>query len=328
MINRWRKVEGDGKGRKIEKGIEEGKRVGIDKKIRRGLGKETGIETRKETGKEAGKEIGKDAGKEIGKETGEETGKEIGKETRKAAGIKIGKAGMWSGCLRWFKRYGVTALVMIGVSCILQYSVAMARQARLQQGIAEEVLRFHVLANSDSDEDQRIKLQVRDRVLAWVEEEMDKGAVESGVVEYGKTDPSMTIDEMSSQAELLETKETVMEFLSSHLQELEAVADTVLEENGVDYRSSAAIERCYFPDRTYGDCTFPAGWYEALRICLGEAQGHNWWCVLYPRLCFADSLHAVVGEEEMEKLEEVLTVEEYESLLRHPGRWKISFRWF
>ena len=106
------------------------------------------------------------------------------------------------------------------------------------------------------------------------------------------------------------------------------MANRVLASEGADYRAVAALETCYFPDRTYGACTFPAGYYEALRIRLGEARGHNWWCVLYPRLCFTDCLHAVVEEEQLEQLEEVLTAEEYDTLLQEPGRWKVAFRWF
>lgn len=118
------------------------------------------------------------------------------------------------------------------------------------------------------------------------------------------------------------------EFLQNNLREIERVSDQVLAEQGMPYRAEAALETVWFPDRTYGDCTFPAGWYEALRIKLGKADGHNWWCVLYPKLCFSDSVHAVVEEDQMKKLEEVLTVEEYEELLKKPAKWKISFRWF
>ena len=118
------------------------------------------------------------------------------------------------------------------------------------------------------------------------------------------------------------------EFLQNNLREIERVSDQVLSEQGMSYSAETALETVWFPNRTYGDCTFPAGWYEALRVKLGKADGHNWWCVLYPRLCFYDSVHAVVEEDQKKELEEVLTVEEYEELLKKPARWKISFRWF
>lgn len=215
------------------------------------------------------------------------------------------------------ERRGRGFINLAGLIClawILHSSVVAAQRTLLQEGIADEVLRFHVLANSDSEEDQRIKLAVRDGVLEWIEEELEK--------ENGKRWNEKRMQKKEG------TREEMKRFLSDHLPELTETADKILAEQGVSYRSAAAVETCYFPDRTYGDCTFPAGYYEALRIRLGEAKGHNWWCVLYPQLCFTDCLHAVVEEDEMQKLEEVLTVEEYECLLREPEKWKIRFRWF
>ncbi|MCD7736454.1 MAG: stage II sporulation protein R [Lachnospiraceae bacterium] len=204
-------------------------------------------------------------------------------------------------CLRhYLSSYISSALVILILSLFLNAVAAAAHRSVLQQGIAKEVLRFHVLANSDSEEDQSIKYQVRDVVLAW----------------------------MSEAAAELTDREAALQFLSENLSQIEAVADGVLDEQGVSYRASAEISKSYFPDRTYGDCSFPAGWYEALRIELGEARGQNWWCLLYPGLCFSDCLHAVVEEDELRRLEDVLTVEEYESILRSPGQWKICFRWF
>ena len=193
-----------------------------------------------------------------------------------------------------------TVFFCLVFSLLLHMAAAAAHRQLLQQGIAEEVLRFHVLANSDSKTDQDIKYLVRDKILSWLEQE-------------------------TSQEQ---TREDMEQFLASHLQEITAVSDRVLASQGVLYRSSVRMEKCYFPERTYGSCTFPAGCYESLRICLGNASGQNWWCVLFPKLCFADCLHAVVEEEQQKELQELLTAEEYESLLRHPDRWKISFRWF
>lgn len=206
------------------------------------------------------------------------------------------------------------------ITCLLTIffygAVTAAGQSLLQQGIAEEVIRFHVLANSDSEADQRVKLQVRDTVLAWAEEQMMKGNISSQKLAN------------NNGIKNSEIKHEIMLFIQDHMEALEAVANSVLKSSGFSYEAKAELTRCYFPERTYGACTFPAGWYEALRIKLGKAEGQNWWCVFYPKLCFADCLHAVMEEEQMQKLEEVLTVEEYESLLQEPSRWKIGFRWF
>lgn len=212
--------------------------------------------------------------------------------------------------------------VILACALLLNLGVSAAHRSLLQRGIAEEVLRFHVLANSDSEEDQRVKYLVRDAVLEWLHGAEDEdakgiranGADADGVEEDGGTE--------------IKGKEYELQFLAAHLRGIEQIANQVLEGQGMSYRAQAAVENCYFPERTYGDCTFPAGWYDALRIRLGEARGKNWWCVLYPGLCFSDCLHAVVDDGELANLEDVLTAEEYESLLRRPERWKISFRWF
>lgn len=184
----------------------------------------------------------------------------------------------------------------------LHWSVRAAQNTLLQRGIAEKTLRFHVLANSDSEEDQRVKLQVRDAVLAYLEEAEQKRNPAAG-------------------------REAQRQFLLAHLEGMEAAANCILDAQKMNYRAVASLERCYFPDRTCGAVTYPAGWYEALRIRLGSAGGHNWWCVLYPRISFSDCLHAVGREGQLQELEETLTEAEYEELLREPKRWKIGFRW-
>lgn len=237
------------------------------------------------------------------------------------------------------KSYGKTIIILLILSLVLRLSVHAAQKAILQQGIAGEVLRFHVLANSDSEEDQSVKYLVRDEVLAWIEREWKQEELRNAETEekMGARETAEMIEgtgvkgaaaSRNEKAENPDTKKAMLKFLSPRLDEIRQVADRVLAEEGMKYRAKTEIVTCYFPDRTYGDCTFPAGWYEALRIRLGEAEGKNWWCVLYPRLCFADSVHAVVEDDQMKQLEEVLTAEEYEELIRQPKEWKISFRWF
>lgn len=215
------------------------------------------------------------------------------------------------------RKWSVTLFCIPACLVVLNIGVSAAHRAILQRGIAEEVLRFHVLANSDSEADQSVKLLVRDAVLEWIHEELDSE----------KALPSVLENE-AGQKTVEGGKKFELCFLSGHLPEIEKVANRVLEEQGMSYRAQASVENCYFPERSYGDCTFPSGWYDALRVRLGKAKGHNWWCVLYPGLCFSDCLHAVVDEDELADLKKVLTVEEYESLLRRPKKWKIAFRWF
>lgn len=166
-----------------------------------------------------------------------------------------------------------------------------------QESLAEEVFRFHVLANSNSEADQALKLEVRDEIISY----MKKQLPESGSAE--------------------ETKEWAIE----HLEELEEVAEKVIYREGFLYEAKAEVEKVAFPGKSYGDITFPAGEYEALRILIGEGKGENWWCVLYPNLCFLNSVKAVVPEDEKEKLENVLTEDEYEMVTMGT---KFKIKWY
>ena len=181
-------------------------------------------------------------------------------------------------------------------ACVWRTETVSAKVEKTQEHMAEEVLRFHVLANSDSKEDQNLKMKVKDKVVSWMEEEMDTES-------------------------LAQTKA----FIRSHLPQIEALAEETIQKEGYSYPVRASLEWTDFPEKTYGDITFPAGTYEALRIQIGEAQGHNWWCVLYPSLCFIDSVHAVIPEKGKKQLEHVLTEEEYEMVT---ATSKFKIKWF
>ena len=173
----------------------------------------------------------------------------------------------------------------------------------IQQGIAGEVFRLHVIANSDTEKDQELKLKVKTRIVEYLKEILGE------------------------DAGLEETKEAVL----THLTEIEQEAENLIEEQGFDYPVEVVVEKTYFPERTYGDCTFPAGEYEALKVKIGSAKGQNWWCVLYPSLCFLDDTYGIVTEEKKEDLKEVLTAEEFQEILgdsREKKKLRFGFRWF
>lgn len=175
--------------------------------------------------------------------------------------------------------------------------VVEAKIARTQQQLADEVLRFHVLANSDSSEDQALKMKVKGAVIQYMKNELpDAKSVEDTKIWTG-----------------------------SHEKELREVAENVIQSEGYDYPVTAKLGKSYFPDKTYGDVMFPAGTYEALRIEIGTAEGQNWWCVLYPNLCFIDATHAVVPEEGKRELESVLSEDEYEMVT---AASKFKIKWF
>ena len=128
-----------------------------------------------------------------------------------------------------------------------------------QNELADSLIRFHVIANSDSDEDQNLKLMVRDRVLA----ETEQVYPENGSLEE------------------------VQEALSTHLDQLAGAGDEVVQAQGFSYPVTASLEHCWFPTKEYDGFTLPAGYYDALRIVIGEGRGHNWWCVAFPPLCIS-----------------------------------------
>ncbi|BDF03306.1 stage II sporulation protein R [[Clostridium] hylemonae] len=193
------------------------------------------------------------------------------------------------------------ALILTGSIVNRRMKVVDAKVRRTQEKLAGEVFRFHVLANSDSEEDQALKLKVRDAVLAYMKSDMK--------------------DETTGEPSAEDTKQ----WAQRHLGDIEEKAGEIIREEGYSYGVKANVQVCHFPDKTYGDITFPEGDYEALRIEIGKAEGHNWWCVLYPNLCFMSTTCAVVSDEGKEELKEVLTDDEYE-MVTATSDFKI--KWF
>lgn len=148
------------------------------------------------------------------------------------------------------------------------------------------ILRFHVRANSDSEEDQELKLAVKEDVVTMLE------------------------PLLSGCHNVDESRRVIV----ANLQNIYTVAVSTIVEQGYDYEVKVYLTEEEFPAKTYGDLTFPAGEYQALRIDIGEAKGQNWWCVVYPPLCFIDGSTAVVSAKGKEQLKEILSSEEYEAL--------------
>lgn len=168
--------------------------------------------------------------------------------------------------------------------------IAETMNTDLEDTIFDSVLRFHIRANSDSEEDQRVKLIVKEQVMEAAEEYVQNSS----------------------------SKEDTKQILSKHLTDLVHVAEETLAEEGYFYRVKAYFSKEEFPVKKYGDMTFPAGTYEALRMDLGDAKGKNWWCMLYPSLCFVDVTTGIVPEESKEAFQTLLPVEDYEELLATP----------
>lgn len=184
--------------------------------------------------------------------------------------------------------------VCIGLAGAFLTGSPSEKEKLMQQEIAKNVLRFHVLADSNSREDQEEKLRVRDAV----------------------------IEELQPVLKDSSSREETKRILKENTEEIQQIAEAVVWPKNVE----VSLVKDWFPEKTYGDCTFPPGEYEALRIEIGKAGGRNWWCVLYPCLCFEDAVRGVVPRESKEELEQLLDGEAYDFIL-HPARTKIRFRW-
>lgn len=126
--------------------------------------------------------------------------------------------------------------------------------------IKDKLIRFHVIANSDTEEDQNLKLKVRDRVVEALS---------------GKLSGVTSLEEAEIE-------------LEKNIEYVNKIAKEVIEENNYTYEVNTMLSYENFPDKVYGDCVFPQGNYEAFRVIIGEGKGQNWWCVMFPSLCFVD----------------------------------------
>ena len=178
------------------------------------------------------------------------------------------------------KRISIILILFIIYTCICAFSYANT----VSSDIANSVLRLHILANSDSEEDQNLKLKVRDNVLSYMKQ-------------------------VSSN---LSSKDEAIATLNEHLNEFKNIALTTIQDEGYDYDVNLSIGEFDFPTKNYGDISLPAGLYDALRIEIGEAKGHNWWCVMFPTLCFVDVSSGSLDDKSKEILESSLNEEEYD----------------
>lgn len=151
------------------------------------------------------------------------------------------------------------------------------------------IMRFHVRANSDTAEDQALKMAVKEDVV------------------------TMLKPLLSDCADVKESKNVIV----SNMDKIYKTAVNTVVEQGYDYEIKVYVTEEQFPAKTYGDLTFPEGRYQALRVDIGEAKGQNWWCVMFPPLCFVDESTAVVSAESKEDLKKALTPEEYAALFAY-----------
>lgn len=168
----------------------------------------------------------------------------------------------------------------------------------ISKDLSDNFFRLHILANSDSQKDQDLKLKVRDNIIEYMN--------------------SLSYDRLSKQDAITLTK--------NHISEFENIAQKTIQNEGYNYNVSLEIGNFYFPTKLYGNVSLPAGYYDALKIEIGEAKGKNWWCSLFPPLCFVDISSGVIDEDSEELLRDNLSDEEFAIITSDSETIKFKFK--
>ena len=165
-------------------------------------------------------------------------------------------------------------------------------------GLEENIFRLHILANSDSSQDQELKLAIRDNIISYMKQ----------------------INTSSN------TKEETINNVNIHLEDFKKIAENTIAEFGYDYEINLEVGNFYFPTKYYGNINLPAGNYDALKINIGEAKGQNWWCSLFPPLCFIDISSGYLEEKDKNILKNNLSEEEFLLISSSSPDIKLKFK--
>ena len=174
---------------------------------------------------------------------------------------------------------------------------AISYVSAVSQNISNSVFRLHVIANSDSDEDQNLKYIVRDNLINY----------------------------MNKLTENITSKDEAIKLAKEHETDFYRIAKQTIEDNGYDYDVKVESGNSYFPTKYYGAISLPAGYYDALKVEIGNSAGQNWWCVMFPPLCFVDMSTGIVPEESKQTIKENLPAEEY-ALVSNSNDENINFK--
>lgn len=186
--------------------------------------------------------------------------------------------------MNFMKNYKLKSIILLTFLLFLYVFIsAQSYVTAVSTNLSDAVFRLHVIANSDSDKDQALKLKVRDALLEF----------------------------MNNICSNCSTKDEAISLAIKHEADFQKIAEQTIIDNGYNYSVKININNFYFPTKNYGDISLPAGLYDALRVEIGEAKGQNWWCVMFPSLCFIDISSGVVDDEAKENLHENLEEESF-----------------
>lgn len=191
-------------------------------------------------------------------------------------------------------KYSLTLIILLSIYIFIS---AISYVTAISTSLENSIFRLHVIANSDTKEDQNLKYIVRDKLIEY----------------------------MNSIAVDAKNKEEAIQIAEEHLNDFNNIAKQTIIDNGYDYDVNVEIGNFSFPTKTYGDISIPAGVYDAIRVKIGNATGQNWWCVMFPPLCFVNVTSGIVPDESKKVLEDELSEEEY-SLISDTDSKEIKFK--
>ena len=194
------------------------------------------------------------------------------------------------------KIFYIISLIFLLFSFVLISLTSYANT--VSEDLSNNFFRLHILANSDSNEDQNLKLKIRDNIIEYM-----------NTLSYSGL-----------------TKEEAINLTNSNLENFKKIAEKIILDEGYNYPVSLEIGNFYFPTKEYGNISLPAGYYDALKIEIGEAKGKNWWCSLFPPLCFVDISAGVIDEESEEFLKENLSDDEFAIITDTSENVKFMFK--
>ena len=192
------------------------------------------------------------------------------------------------------KRFFLIFLLLFFFMLFSIFSYAKTVSTNLENNI----FRLHILANSDSTQDQSLKLKVRDNIINYLE--------------------NLCIN--------CNSKSEYISIINNNVDNLKNIATQTIIENGYNYSVNIEIGNFYFPTKEYGNISYPAGFYDGLRIKIGKSSGQNWWCSLFPPLCFTDISSGIIDDNTRKNLENNISSEEFNIISSNNTIYKIKFK--
>jgi len=196
--------------------------------------------------------------------------------------------------MKIFKRFLVIFILFIIYTLLSVFSYSNA----VTSDISNSVFRLHVIANSNSKEDQDLKYSVRDALIQY----------------------------MNSICANISSKEDAIKLVTENKDEFYNIAKKVVSDKGFNYNINIQIGNFSFPTKHYGDISLPAGFYDAIKVEIGSASGQNWWCVMFPSLCFVDVSQGIVPEESKLELQDNMEEENYNLISSDNFEFKLKFK--